>query len=82
MKTVDNEHLYSCSDFNRTCALKYFGCELVKTRKDQGKTVWFFRRSTLMDNVLQRYWQSSLEVNLVNFVAVQDFMKSSIYASN
>ena len=76
---MKNENLYKCSDFNLSCVLKYLGCGLVYIQNDRGKKTWCFKRSKRLDQILKNYWRGNVSVNIVDFLAVQDFMKSSIY---
>ena len=70
---------FKCSDFNLSCVLKYFGCELLEIKRDRDKKVWCFKRSDRLDQILQNYWKGNVIGNLVDFLAVQDFVRSSIY---
>ncbi|MFC1751489.1 DUF5659 domain-containing protein [Pseudomonadota bacterium] len=74
-----DKELYVSSDFDVACVLKYFAFEVEKTLKEDGKKVWCFKRSIQMDEVLKQYWKGELSVNIVNFLAVQRFMKSSLH---
>ena len=78
---MNSTDLYEVTDFNLACVLKYCSCELADSMRIKNKKVWYFRRSKRMDDVLKQYWKGELVVNVVNFLASQDFMKSSIYAS-
>ena len=75
---IQDSTLYRCSDFDVVCVLKYSGCNQVKIEKEEGKRIWCFERSTRMDEILEQYWQGTLTVNVVDFLAVQRLMKSSL----
>ena len=70
--------LYKCSDFNVASVLKYFNCSLVRIERQNSKSFWFFENSKRTQELLEQYWQGKIRGNLVDFLSVQRFMKSSI----
>jgi len=70
---------YSSFDFNISCVLKCFGFDLLEIKKDRKKTIWCFKRTERLDEILHKYWQGTLTVNVVEFLSVQRFIKSSLH---
>jgi hypothetical protein len=73
-----DEGSYLVSDFNIVCILMNFRFELVDEYWDQKRKTWCFKRDSRMDQILKQYWQRNLSVNVAEFLAVQDQMKTSL----
>jgi hypothetical protein len=69
---------YLCSDFNLACILMHFRFELTDEYWDKKRKTWCFKRDSRMDQILKQYWQRNLSVNVAEFLAVQDQMKTSL----
>ena len=75
----NDQNLYRSSDFHIACLLKYSSVPLINIEDSHGKKVWCFKNSIRIDEILDAYCRAGITVNLVDFLAVQRFLKSTIY---
>ena len=69
---------FSTSDFPLSASLLTLGFEFIKTEKSE-RVYFHFRRSTELDETVNKYWCNCLLVEPRAFFSGQKFLKEKIY---
>lgn len=80
---IDNSNVteyYKTSDLHLACAISlFFPIEIIENDPLAGKSLFVFKRADGLDDLIQQYWQNTLQVSPQIYAAQLRLLKTRLY---